>query len=214
MINIQYIDHMGDDLSTVNSARVSYGKQKSELDNGDIRLINYLAKHRHMTPFRHNQIQLRCKAPIFVARQLGKHQAGLTWNEVSRRYVDDAPEFFLPATWRSKPESSKQGSGEDMSHKDQEYWDLMYDGLLGYCEQIYESAVADGMAPEQARMMLPQSMMTEWIWTGNLLAFSHVYKERIHQSAQAEVQYFALQLGDICEQLFPYSWKALIFGGE
>lgn len=211
-MKVELVDKMGSDLSVVNSARVSFNKQSDELTNRDERLINYLAKHRHNTTFRHNQIQLRCEAPIFLARQLGKHQAGLSWNEVSRRYVDDAFSFFLPIDWRERPDASiKQGSGRALNK---------YDGAN--VESAYKDAVSDAMgayeymterydvAPELARMVLPQSMMTSWMWSGNLLAFAHVYKERSHPSAQVEAQVFAHLLDEVIRPLFPVAWSALV----
>jgi thymidylate synthase (FAD) len=226
-IQVELVDHMGDDLSTVNSARVSFDKESKwesigggyyedgelvcgeyVLPDKDTKLIKYLAKHKHLTPFRHNAIQIRCTAPIFLARQLGKHQAGLSWNEVSRRYVDNEPEFYTPDEWRGRPEGSiKQGSGEK--------WTLNVAGNSAYADfieqvgNLYAWMIKNGCAPEQARMVLPQSMMTTWIWSGNLLAFHHVYKERIAEGAQLEAQHFAKELGVILEQLFPVSFKAL-----
>jgi thymidylate synthase (FAD) len=226
-IKIELIDHMGTDLSTVNSARVSFDKE-SEFDadaeeygvlkESDEKLINYLAKHKHMTPFRHNQIQIRCHAPIFLARQLGKHQAGLSWNEVSRRYVDSEPEFFIPDEWRGRPGGSiKQGSdgvvnalefnsGGSQSSKS------FYQSYITRALGSYQFMLDNGVAPEMARMVLPQSMMTSWYWTGNLLAFAHVYKERISEGAQLEAQWFAEELDSVIRPLFPVSWSALVNG--
>jgi thymidylate synthase (FAD) len=164
-----------------------------------------------MTPFRHNFIKLRVKAPIFLAAQLKKHQAGLSWNEVSRRYVSTEPEFYVPEVWRSRPEGSvKQGSGSEPM--DSEYWHGHYTNYLSKCQSMYNSMLHDDMAPEMARMVLPQSMMTEWIWSGNLLAFAHMYKERIASGAQQEAQEFAQQLNEAIGDLAPVSWKALTNG--
>lgn len=227
-IKVELIDAMGDDLSTVNSARVSFDKESdweipedchdssfAQLQERDVKLINYLAKHNHSTPFRHNQIQLRCHAPIFLARQLGKHQVGLSWNEVSRRYVDDGFEFYMPDKWRGKPEGSiKQGSTEDCD-LNRELIDTWYNsGIVKNSLRIYNDMLAQGVAPEMARMVLPQSMMTSWWWSGNLLAFAHVYKERISPNAQLEAQWFAEQLDDIIRPLFPVSWSALVGGAN
>jgi thymidylate synthase (FAD) len=207
-IKVELVDYMGDDLSTVNSARVSFDKESEELSDKDTKLVKYLADHKHLTPFRHNAIQLRCTAPIFLARQLGKHQAGLSWNEVSRRYVDTPPEFYTPDEWRCKPDGSiKQGSGKP--HRNQDFLQARYDKLLKMCLDEYNGMLLDGVAPEMARIVLPQSMQTTWIWSGNLLAFAHVYKERISEGAQIEARYFAEKLGIILEQLFPVSFKAL-----
>ena len=221
-IECTLVDVMGNDLSTVNSARVSFNKESSfefelneegfivdeVLSEADTKLIKYLAKHKHMTPFRHNGITIRCKAPIFIARQLGKHQAGLSWNEISRRYVDYTPEFYRP-DWRERPEGSvKQGSGDIV--KNNGMWHSYYNAHLEESIALYEDMLRDGIAPELARMVLPQSMLTEWIWTGNLISFAHVYKERIAEGAQLEARVFAQKLDSIIRPLFPVSWSALV----
>lgn len=225
-IKIELVDHMGTDLSVVNAARVSFNKESNwngfgNLPDKDKKLIEYLASHKHMTPFRHNAIEIRCKAPIFLARQLGKHQAGLSWNEVSRRYVDSEPEFYVPDEWRGRPDGSiKQGSdgivvdipwynGDGVSDPEIPVKDA-YSFVLDEVLDIYNRLIASDVAPEMARMVLPQSMMTEWIWTGNLLAFAHVYKERINEGAQLEAQWFAEELDKVIRPLFPVAWKALI----
>ena len=208
MIKIELVDKMGGDLSVVNSARVSFAKVKEVMDLGDEKLIRYLASHKHMTPFRHNAIQIRCKAPIFLARQLGKHQAGLSWNEVSRRYVDSAPEFYHPPEWRSRPDGSiKQGSAS--VHGMTAFWSDEYEEAVKKMQWLYTDMVNGGIAPEMARMVLPQSMLTEWYWTGNLLSFAHVYNERIAENAQEEARIFAMSLGAIIQPHFPVSWTAL-----
>lgn len=217
-IKIELVDVMGDDSSVSNSARVSFNKWKEDFDEQDEKLIKYLAKHRHMTPFRHTQVQIRCKAPIFLVRQLGKHQAGLSWNEISRRYVKTEPEFFIPEDWRSVPEGSiKQGSGAlVVTHlRDEENVrtisvDSAYRDYVDNAVNLYSRMLEDGVAPEMARMVLPQSMQTEWIWSGNILAFSHVYKERIASGAQLEAQDFAKKLDEIVRPLFPSAWSALV----
>ena len=224
-ISVEFVDKMGSDISVSNSARVSFGKWKEEFDEKDAKLIDFLAREEHMTPFRHNAIQVRCKAPIFIARQLGKHQAGLSWNEISRRYVDTKPEFFVPEVWRSRPEGGiKQGSGYDFSeheqfnlYYDQIYceWDTgnikeAYEWFVDKCVDFYEQMLSKGVAPEMARMILPQSMLTEWVWTGNLLAFAHVYKLRIGEHAQVEAQAFAKELDKVCREHFPVAWSALV----
>jgi thymidylate synthase (FAD) len=209
-IKVELVDHMGSDLSTVNSARVSFDKEVESVEVRDEKLIKYLADHKHMTPFRHNQIQVRCHAPIFLARQLGKHQAGLSWNEVSRRYVDSEPEFFTPEEWRGRPAGSiKQGS-TDLAEDVSEEVSWVYRDILSNLEQRYKQLLGAGVAPEMARMVLPQSMMTSWYWTGNLLAFAHVYKERIAEGAQLEAQHFAKELDKVIRPLFPVSWSALV----
>lgn len=217
-IKIEFVDVMGDDSSVSNSARVSFNKWKEEFDEQDEKLIKYLAKHRHMTPFRHTQVQIRCKAPIFLVRQLGKHQAGLSWNEVSRRYVKTEPEFFIPKEWRSVPDGSiKQGSGDEVvTHlRDEENVrtisvDSAYQDYVEGAVDLYSKMLEDGVAPEMARMILPQSMLTEWVWSGNILAFAHVYKERIASGAQLEAQDFAKKLDEAIRPLFPVAWSALV----
>lgn len=207
-ISVELTDKMGDDLAIANAARVSFGKWKEEFDEKDARLIDYLARHEHSSPFRHNAIQLRCKAPVFLARQLGKHQAGLTWNEVSRRYVDVGIEFFVPDSWRSRPtDGLKQGSGHEHPHSD--YFGWKYEQLCRRAMHDYEEMIDGGVAPEMARMVLPQSMMVEWVWTGNLLSLFHVYRLRSGEGAQEEAKVFAELLKQAVEPIFPHSWKAL-----
>ena len=214
-IKVELIDHMGSDLSTVNSARVSFDKEVDTVGDGDVKLIKYLAKHKHLTPFRHNQIQIRCHAPIFLARQLGKHQAGLSWNEVSRRYVDSEPEFFVPDEWRGRPDGSiKQGSSVAIPDNKRVVETVKEHHRVTMT--IYNLLIGDRgthcVAPEMARMVLPQSMMTSWYWSGNLLAFAHVYKERIADGAQLEAQWFAEELDKVIRPLFPCSWESLVDG--
>ena len=207
MIKVELVDHMGTDLSVSNSARVSFSKWKDELEEGDTKLIKYLAKHEHTSPFRHTRITLRCEAPIWLARQLGKHQVSMDWNEVSRRYVDTGFEFFVPE-YRERPDGSiKQGSGitHQLSNSYQAETRLFHRDALA----LYNAMIADGVAPEQARGILPQNMMTTWIWSGSLLGFFHLWRLRSDSHAQVEAQQFAQQVANICEQLFPISWTAL-----
>lgn len=209
-MSVKLINVAGGDISIVNSARVSFAKEVEEISQSDEKLIRYLAKHQHMTPFRHNFIQLRCSVPLFLARQLMKHQAGLTWNEVSRRYVDDMPEFYDigPRGWRSRPDKSiKQGSGD--IHPASEQHNIAAKGLLRHAIEVYELMIDDGIAPELARSVLPQSMMVDFIWSGNLLAFAHVYNLRAGEGAQEEAKQFAYLLSKAIEPEFPIGWKAL-----
>lgn len=209
---VTLIDVMGSDLSVVNAARVSFGKQVSEFREQDEKLINYLAKHNHWTPFAHCFVSFRIKAPIFVARQLVKHQVGLAWNEVSRRYVDDEPEFYFPDVWRGKPENAKQGStgiikmSEEPSGFDHAMW---FEGVVGDCLRWYNEQIERGVAPEQARMILPQNTMTEWIWSGSLAAFSRVCKLRLDNHAQEETRDVATLIQEQLAPKFPVAWKAL-----
>lgn len=206
-IIVELIDSMGSDLTVANTARVSFDKWKDVFDAKDTKLIEYLAKHEHTSPFRHTRLTLRCKAPIFLARQLGKHQVSMDWNEVSRRYVDTGIEFFEPE-YRSRPEGGiKQGSGD--VHPDSNKWEAITFDTHANLLAIYDAMIADGVAPEQARGILPQNMMTSWIWSGSLLGFFHLWRLRTDTHAQIEAQQFAEQVGAICEQLFPISWNAL-----
>ena len=201
---VEYLDHMGSDLSVVNAARVSFAKFHEEFQEQDVKLINYLAKHNHWSPFAHTSISFRIKAPIFVARQLVKHQVGLVWNEVSRRYVDDEPEFYFPKVWRGRPVNAKQGSSGVVVNE------MFGEDSVAYSLETYNTLLSKGVAPEQARMVLPQNTMTEWIWTGSLMAFARVVRLRTDEHAQQETQEVAAFLAGYCENLFPHSWKALM----
>jgi len=215
-IEVTYIDHMGSDLSVVNAARVSFGK-KSEalgtsgvegrpmtpiLNDPDKRLIKYLAKHKHMSPFGHAFASFHVKAPIFVARQLVKHKF-LRWNEISRRYVDSEPEFYEPKEWRGRSEDKKQGSdGVAHVYMDQE---LQWHRQL----QSYKSLLESGVCPEQARMVLPQSTMTEWYWSGSLDAFMDMCNLRCKLDTQYETRLVAEYILSEMINLFPVSVEAL-----
>jgi len=214
-MKVKLIDHMGSDLTVVNAARVSFSKTSEWgtmpfangpvdglLSEGDERLIKYLAKHNHWSPFGHASMQFHVKAPIFVARQLVKHQVGLVWNEVSRRYVDSEVEFYEPTEWRLAAEDKKQGSSDETvkysitsTHK--------------LCKETYEDMLNSGIAPEMARMVLPQSMYTEWYWSGTLMAFARVCNLRCKPDAQVETQMVADQIDVLAKELFPNSWEAL-----
>lgn len=212
-IRVKLMDWMGSDVSVVNAARVSFGKQKisNALDKGDTKLINYLAKHRHMSPFGHVFASFHVKAPIFVARQLVKHKF-LRWNEISRRYVDDEPEFYVPDEWRGKAEDKKQGSSGVINVESLwEFEDVSGDILSHNQDNIhlYNHLLDQGVAPEQARMILPQSTMTEWFWSGSLDAFSDMCDLRLKDDTQEETRVVAQQIDEYMEQLFPVSWVAL-----
>lgn len=207
-MKVDLIDHMGTDLTVVNAARVSFDKTSSTLDDKDIKLIKYLARHNHWSPFSHCFLQFRIKAPIFIARQLAKHQVGLSWNEVSRRYVDSPPEFYEPETWRGKPENVKQGS--DGEAKSQYFPNLYLGDVTELALNNYDKMIVQGVAPEMARMVLPQNMYTEWYWSGSLYAFSRVCQLRLDKTSQLEVQEIAVKLSAHCWSLFPHSWNALL----
>jgi thymidylate synthase (FAD) len=214
--HVQYVSHMGDDLTVANAARVSFNKESDwEEQDGltflsikDEKLIKYLAKNHHWTPFAHPQITLRIKAPIFVRTQLFKHKVGFVENEVSRRYVVDDPQVYTPI-WRNSPTNgAKQGSSGFV----EEPSILVMSGFreaAEKCVEVYNGLLASGVAPEQARSILPQSTYTEWWWTGSLAAFARVYKQRTDAHAQWEVQRYADAIGEIMRPLYPISWEQL-----
>ena len=205
---------MGSDLSVVNAARVSFAKESEwesipeggQIDGllslADEKLIKYLAKHNHWSPFGHASMQFHIKAPIFVARQLVKHQVGLVWNEVSRRYVDDEPEFYIPKEWRLKADNKKQGSSDETI-------EYNIDGAIQFVTQTYKNLLREQVAPEMARMVLPQNLYTEWYWSGTLMAFARVCNLRCAKDTQWETQQIANQIDEFGEKLFEYSWKEL-----
>ena len=211
-LSVEIIDSMGDDLTVVNAARVSFGKRVSEFDDlKDGKLISYLAKHNHWSNFGHCSAQFHIKAPVFVARQLVKHQIGLTWNEISRRYVDDEPVFFEPDVWRGKADDKKQGSSDesiDINPRKDMVND--YQQVLRTAKWTYEELLRKGVCPEQARMVLPQSMITEWYWSGTLYAFARVCNLRCKPDAQQETRTIANKIDLYMTKLFPASWGALI----
>ena len=225
MIEVTYIDHMGSDLSVVNAARVSFGK-KSEwevdydqvpcgleaLSNRDTKLIKFLAREKHLSPFGHAFASFHIKAPIFVARQLVKHKF-LRWNEISRRYVDDEPEFYVPEVWRGRSADKKQGSEGvvEIDNWSLEVADHAYEsgGYTGAALGVYSCLLQQGVAPEQARMVLPQSTMTEWYWSGSLDAFADMCNLRCKSDTQAETRVVAQQIDRKMLELFPVSWDAL-----
>ena len=225
MIKATYIDHMGSDLSVVNAARVSFGKKSDwiprvhngeakRLSQKDTKLINYLAKHKHISPFGHCFASFHVKAPVFVARQLVKHKF-LRWNEISRRYVDDEPEFYVPDVWRGRSADKKQGSDAEVSVN--VAWYDRDDGYNSWPEdsqfialEAYQKMLDLGVAPEQARMVLPQSTMTEWYWSGSLDAFADMCNLRLKDDTQHETTLVAEQIDQIMLGLFPVSWEALM----
>ena len=214
-ILVEYIDHMGDDITVVNSARVSFDKTsqitEEGLRKGDVKLINFLAKNNHFTPFTHPQITLRETVPIFVARQRFKHTVGFTYNEISRRYVDNPPEFYIPKEWRSRPDLSiKQGSGAVL--EDGEDIEEQYREYIEHSKSLYNSLLKRDVAPEQARMILPQSMLTSYYVTGSLAAYARLVNQRSDSHAQKEIQDLAEDINKIMIKLYPVSWAALTQG--
>ena len=239
---------MGSDLSVVNAARVSFDKisdwdytvdpdgfnsqgvKTMTLKEADKRIIKFLARENHWTPFGHVSLSLHIKAPLFVARQLGKHQVGLVWNEISRRYVDSPPEFFYPDNWRKRNVDKKQGSYED-EFVDEVNYIHPYMGdlrgkevkitesvtkranfLVSQAVSVYTEMLDAGVCPEQARMILPQNMYTEWYWTGSLIAFARVCKLRLKKDTQKETRDIAIQIDEIAKKIYPVSWKSLVAG--
>ena len=216
MIDVKLIDKMGSDLTVVNAARVSFANKHEEFnDTKDTKLIGFLAKHGHWSPFAHCSMQFHIRAPIFVARQLVKHQVGLSWNEISRRYVDTEVEFYEPEVWRGKADDKKQGSSDDVINinpRDDMVND--YQQAIRSAKWTYEELLRKGVAPEQARMVLPQSMITEWYWSGTLYAFARVCNLRLHETAQEETRLVANKISQRARKAFPVCWKALLEENE
>jgi thymidylate synthase (FAD) len=207
MITATYLKHMGDDLDVVNAAKVSFAKESKEFDDNSVRLIKYLAKHKHMSPFGHCFASFHVKAPIFVARQLVKHKF-LRWNEVSRRYVDDEPEFYQPDVWRGRSADKKQGS--DGVVKLEGVDEQIVDDYAAEALTAYQVLLEAGVAPEQSRMVLPQSTMTEWWWSGSLDAFADMCNLRRKEDTQYETRLVANSISMDMKRLFPISWGALV----
>ena len=207
-MKVEHIDHMGNDDSVVNAARVSFAKQADQYtEDQNARLIKYLARHNHWTPFAHAFVTLRFKAPIAIHAQCVKHQIGFAMNTVSRRYVSDKPEFFMPE-FRLAPEGSvKQGSGE--VHPDNAHWQVNYEDLMNKAVDLYLMMIDGDVAPEQARFVLPQGVMTEWVWSGSLQAWARFYTQRIDPHAQKEIQFLAQEVDKIVGALYPVAWDAL-----
>ena len=221
-MKVELIDHMGTDLTVVNAARVSFNKESSytlnemgeHLEEKDIKLLKYLAKHNHFTPFTHCTVTLREKVPLFVARQRFKHQIGFSYNEISRRYVDEEPEFYTPEEWRGKADNKKQGSSEeiiDINPPTQNGRAMVdnYQQILHQCKWGYNWLLDKGVCPEQARMVLPQATYTEYYVTGSLYAWARAYNLRIQKDAQKEIQDLANMWDSIIVMHFPESWFAL-----
>jgi thymidylate synthase (FAD) len=207
---MELLEVFGSDLTVVNAARVSFAKESSEFTGKDARLIEYLAKHNHVSPFFHPQVRLRIRMPIFVAREWYRHQIGFARNEVSRRYVSDLPCLWLPDVedFREKDPNLKQGSRDVCVGKSEQLRELV-EGLYENSLKMYKTLLDNGVAPEIARVVLPQSMYTEFIETGSLAAYARLYKLRNSPDAQKEIRKYADMLGEIMQNAFPVSWKAL-----
>ncbi len=224
-MKVEYIRHMGDDLAVIDAARVSFNKKSiwevtkdndgtthKVLNNKDARLLKYLAEHKHWTPFAHPQVTLRITMPIYVARQLAKHQVGGVVNEVSRRYVAYTPELDVPTQWRKSAENVKQGSSDDLVPIDSSFQEMI-DRTMRATTRLYEDLLLAGVCPEQARVVLPVCSETTWIWTGSLMFFARVCKLRLDPHAQRETRDVAERISRIMDELFPESWQALLDGG-
>ena len=224
-MKVELMDHSGSDLLVINAARASFGKESewqyvphaeiadcevAVLPAKDTKLINYLAREKHVLPFRHPQVTLRIKVPIFLARQIGKHQVGMSWSEESRRYITTEPEFFWPDKWRKKAENVKQGSSDEVFEGMEsnsiraQFYDACDEAI-----ECYRAMIKKGVAPEQARMILPQNMYITAVWTGSLLSFYQMYKLRSEAHAQKEARDFAEMVKEVVAPLYPESWKAL-----
>lgn len=232
-MKVELIDVMGDDLRVVNAARVSFDKESewvADVETGDVvedanyikdvKLLNYLAKHNHWTPFSHVMITMRETVPIFVARQRFKHMVGFTYNEVSRRYVSDEPSFYVPESWRKAAENKKQGSSDEVVELlyseglIPEPPSSAYERFIFEATELYNDMIENGIAPEQARMVLPQSMYTSYYTTGSLAAWARAYKLRSDEHSQKEIRDLADQWDNIIRGIpeLKYSWSALVDG--
>lgn len=209
-ISVELLDHMGDDLAVVQAARVSFAKDATDFDQvRDTKLISYLAKHDHWTPFAHTALKFRVSAPVPIRTQCFKHKIGMVENEESRRYISSTPEIFIPEYFRAKPEGSiKQGSGE--KHRQSDFFLQAYKRAVEEAVDFYNWMINDGICPEQARLVLPQGAIVNWIWTGNLVSFANFYIKRTDPNAQREVQVVAEAVGKEVEKIFPVSWNALV----
>lgn len=208
-VSVELLDVFGSDLTVVNAARVSFAKESTEFSEQDGKLVRYLAKHHHVSPFFHPQIRFRLKMPIFVAREWFRHTVGFARNEVSRRYVDSDPEFFVPDGLRARDKNLKQGSKEELVEEN----DRLLKAMRVWNEaslQYYKALLEEGVCPEQARMILPQSMITEWIETASLAAYARLCGLRLDPTAQKEIRDIAEQVSELIRARFPVSWAALI----
>ena len=207
-ISVELVDYMGSDVNVVNAARVSFAKEVKEFDlESDQRLLNYLAKHGHWSPFAHTALTVRCKVPLALARQLVKHQVGGSWNEESRRYIDSEPEFWFPQVPHSRPENAKQGCAGVNAHSNG--W-LYY--MEEHCERalgFYSDMLKSGVAPEEARLILPLNTMTNFVWTGSIMFFHRVWQQRSDSHAQTFAREFAGKLFPALSSIYPHSVEAL-----
>lgn len=222
MISIKFVDKMGDDFRVFEAAKATLGgEEESGFVRGETdpsRLINFLAREKHITPFCHPHVTFECEAPIAIARQLGKHQVGFRWNERSMRYKDSVIDVYVPDMFRGRPDNLHSGSADiDVSGRVvDEGWSgdgvtvaQLYKIVTDQCLHFYNELVKAGLAPEQARFVLPQGMITRWIWTGSLYGWYEVWRQRSSEHAQYEARLFASQLDAHMSSLFPIAWEAL-----
>lgn len=221
---VRLVNHMGTDLSVVNAARVSYAKESAALSDKDIRLIAFLAREGHTSPFRHVMLQFEIYAPLMVARQWWKYVVGSAhmegtgdsleaWNESSRRYITEEPAFYIPQTgeWRSKPDNSKQGSGEPLPAENGVKLTAQLKEYIELGIQKYEEALSSGVCAEQARLFLPSyGMYVRWYWTASLQAVCHFLNQRLEHDAQKEIQDYAKAILELSRPLFPVSMDQLV----
>jgi thymidylate synthase (FAD) len=212
-ISVEYLSHMGSDDAVCDAARVSFSKQASAYTPAqNAKLISYLARNNHWTPFAHTAISFRIGAAVPIRTQCFKHKQGFVENEESRRYISSTPELFIPDEFRTAPENAKQGSSG--THPRSDGWKELY---VAHCQsgiELYKAMIAVGIAPEQARFVLPQGVIVNWVWTGNLASFARFYRQRTDPHAQREVQIVAEKIGHEMARLFPVSWAALTGGAK
>jgi thymidylate synthase (FAD) len=213
---VRLVDHMGTDLTVANAARVSYSKESKELAERDIKLIKFLARENHTSPFRHATLQFEVYAPLMVARQWWKYCIGSdhvmdAWNESSRRYITEEPVFYIPNEWRSTPENSKQGSGEILDEQTSLAWSKTLEEYINKGQMWYESAIKSGVCAEQARLFLPAyGMYVRWYWTASLQSVCHFLNQRLEHDAQKEIQEYAKAVLELAKSLFPVSLEELL----
>lgn len=214
---VRLVDHMGSDLSVVNAARVSYDKEAQELSDRDRKLINFLIREKHTSPFRHASMTFEVYAPLVVARQWWKYAVSSThvddqngWNESSRRYITEDEEFYVPAAdqWRSKPENSKQGSGEPLEKQAGKLYTQKLMRLIDESVVLYQNAMDDGIAPELARLFLPAyGMYVRWRWTTSLQGVMTFLEQRLPHDAQSEIREYADAVLNLSKDIFPETFK-------
>ena len=210
-IQVEYVDHMGGDRNVVNAARVSFDKFVEVVTAADVRLLDYLAEHDHWSPFAHSAISVRCRVPLFLARQLVKHQVGGAWNEESRRYISTAPCYYIPEQFHYAPTANKkQGRGDAMPETAYNKWVERLLLNTSECDYCYSAAIEEGMAPEEARMFLPINTLTNYMWTGSVMFFARVIRQRYDSHAQLAANEFARKLWDVVYPLYPESFNALL----